>query len=208
MRYRGDSNGTITNWQIGLLHSELNEFSSGTVISADSSMKLAKAICTLPEFKAKPIGIVEEGISRDTGQWRPDSKYQVLSRIKIFDEYADGLAGLDEYSHLIVVWWLHRAHEVKLRLRPYGEAGVGKVGIFSTRCPLRPNHLAVSVVELVEISGTRLGVKGLDAWNGSFILDLKPYDHHDIVRAPKAPKSSSRSAMSKSSRARNPIQLS
>jgi tRNA-Thr(GGU) m(6)t(6)A37 methyltransferase TsaA len=167
-------------------------------------MKAAKAIYTIPEFKAKPIGIVEEGIPKEKGQWRRDSRYQIVSQIRIFDEYAEGLAGLDEYSHLIVIWWMHETHETKLRLRPYGQAGVPKVGIFSTRSPPRPNPLALSVVELVEILGPRLDVKGLDAWSGSLILDLKPYDHYDLVQAPKAPKWSSRSAMSKSSNVKLP----
>ena len=137
------------------------------------------------EFRAKALGVVEEGIAED-GEKRK-GRYETLSRIRVFDEFADGLSGIPEYSHLIVIWQMHRTEEVKLRVKPRGSIDMPEVGIFATRFPPRPNHIAASVVELVSISGSCLTVRGLDAWPDSPVLDIKPYDYWDIVKNPRVP---------------------
>jgi len=76
---------------------------------------------------------------------------------------------------------------VKLKVSPWRSADRGDVGIFATRFPVRPNHIGLSIVQLVRISKNRLIVKGFDAWNGTPILDIKPYDYYDIVKSPRVP---------------------
>jgi tRNA-Thr(GGU) m(6)t(6)A37 methyltransferase TsaA len=142
---------------------------------------------SIAEFRAKPIGIVEEGISREKTERLHKSRYQVTSRVRVFEQYADGLAGLCDYSHIILVWAMHEKNKVRLRVIPWGRTDMPEVGIFSTRFPPRPNPIGVSVVELLTVASNLLSVKGLDAWTGTPILDIKPYDYYDIVKAPKVP---------------------
>ena len=131
------------------------------------------------------MGVVEEGIAQR--RRRRKGRYEVPSRIRIFEKFASGLAGIGEYSHLIVIWHMDRANEVRLKAKPRGNADMPKVGIFATRFPSRPNHIATSVVELVNISDAVLTVRGLDAYPGSPVLDIKPYDYWDMVKKPRVP---------------------
>jgi len=131
------------------------------------------------------VGVVEEGLPEE-GE-RGNGRYEVLSRIRVLPEFTDGLSGIGEYSHLIVVWVTDREEEVKLNVKSRGNFDMPKVGIFATRFPPRPNHIATSVVELVNASGSYLTVRGLDTWAGSPVLDIKPYDYWDMVKNPKVP---------------------
>ena len=106
----------------------------------------------------------------------------MLSRIRVLPEFIDGLSGVDEYSHFIVIWHMDRAEEVKLRVKSRDNFDMPDVGIFATRFPPRPNHIATSVVELVSASSSCLTVRGLDAWTGSPVLDIKPYDYWELVK--------------------------
>ena len=133
------------------------------------------------------IGFVERGLPRPWEGPKVESRYLTESVIRLYDEYSPGLEGLEGYSHVIVVWWMHEVREARLRLRPWGEEGYPEVGIFATRFPPRPNPIGVSVVELRAVEPPRLRVRGLDAWTGSPVLDIKPYDYYDIVRNPRVP---------------------
>lgn len=136
-------------------------------------------------FRANAVGVVAEGIAGRGEEQR--GRYETLSKIRIFEKFTDGLSGIGEYSHLIVVWHMHRERKVMLRVKPRGIRDMHEVGIFCTRFPPRPNHIATSVVELVSVGGSFLTVRGLDAWPGSPVLDIKPYDYWDIVKNPKVP---------------------
>ncbi len=140
----------------------------------------------------KPIGVVVEGIPRkDELKNLPRdkrSKYKFISTLQIFDEYLDGLLGLEEYSHCIIIWYMHMENDTVLKVRPWGDQSLPIVGIFATRFPPRPNKVALTVVEILEVSPPYLKVRGLDAWSGSPIIDIKPYDYYDIVKNPRVPK--------------------
>ena len=141
----------------------------------------------LADFKLEPIGIVEEGISRAKPERVRKSRFQVISRVRVFDPYLEGLGRLEDYSHIIIVWLMDKAGKVRLKVPPWRSLDHADVGIFATRFPVRPNHIGVSVVQLVHISKNRLMVKGFDAWTGTPILDIKPYDYYDIVKSPRVP---------------------
>ncbi len=143
---------------------------------------------SIGDHRSRPIGLVEKGMSRRRFDGVRKSRYEVVSRVRIHHQYADGLAGLEGYSHLILIWWMHREDEVRLKVMPRGSEGMREVGIFATRFPVRPNPIGVSIVELVQVSGNILKVKGFDAWTGSPILDIKPYDYYDIVKSARTPK--------------------
>jgi len=111
----------------------------------------------------------------------------VISTIRIFDEFANGLDSLEEYSHIIVIYCMHEVREVKLRVKPWGVEKYPEVGVFATRPPIRPNPIGITVVELVSIEKPVIKVRGLDAWAGTPVLDIKPYDYYDDVKNPRVP---------------------
>jgi len=135
----------------------------------------------------KPIGVVVEGLPRPGVSPQPPTRFLVESTIRVYDEYVEGLEGLVEYSHIIVVYWMHEVKGYNLKARPWGDERAPIVGVFATRSPNRPNPIGITVVELLEVKPPYLRVRGLDAWPGSPVLDIKPYDYYDIVKNPKVP---------------------
>lgn len=134
----------------------------------------------------EPIGIVVKGLPKNKSSGI-SSRYQFVAEIKIFEEYLDGLRGLEEYSHIIVIWVLDRRRRVTLLSHPHGDPSAPLVGVFATRSPNRPTPIGLTVVELVRIDGSSIFVRGLDAWTGTPILDIKPYDYYDHVNSLHVP---------------------
>jgi len=101
------------------------------------------------------------------------------STIRIYDEFCPGLLRVGEYSHLIVLYWIHlrdnKRHRGVLQVTPHRHKGAPLTGVFACRSPSRPNPLGMTVVELLGVDGCRLKVGGLDALEGSPIVDIKPY---------------------------------
>ena len=101
------------------------------------------------------------------------------AKIEIFQEFHDGLRGIDEFSHLIILYWFHLRDSEKERrtllVFPRRHAVNVEKGVFACRSPSRPNPIGLCVVELVKIEGRILTVKGLDAFKESPIIDIKPY---------------------------------
>lgn len=93
--------------------------------------------------------------------------------IELDPRWADGLRGVETCSHLVVLYWMDRARRDLSVQRP-AHYDTGR-GTFSLRSPVRPNPIALSVVKLVRVEGTRLEVIGLDCLDGTPLLDLKPY---------------------------------
>lgn len=93
--------------------------------------------------------------------------------IDVDERFAAALKGVETCSHLIVLYWMDRARRdlVLQRPRHYDETR----GTFALRSPVRPNPIALSVVRLLKVEGTRLSVVGLDCLDGTPLLDLKPY---------------------------------
>jgi tRNA-Thr(GGU) m(6)t(6)A37 methyltransferase TsaA len=99
------------------------------------------------------------------------------SRIEIDPRWAEGLVGLEDYSHLIVLCYLHlmQGQEPVLQIRAQRHPQMPLVGFFCTRTPLRPNPISLTVVELVERADNLLHVRNLDMYDGTTVLDVKPY---------------------------------
>ena len=137
----------------------------------------------------EPIGIVEEGLPhKQSSGGKKISRYLITGRIRIYDRYLDGLKGLDEYSHIYVIYHMHMEERTRLAMKPWGREDLPEVGIFATRFPPRPNKIGLTIVELLRVDKPYIIVRGLDAWPGSPVLDIKPYDFYDIVRKPRVPK--------------------
>lgn len=112
----------------------------------------------------------------------------VTTDIIINKKFAKGLDGIEEYSHVIVVYWMNQEKECHLQHHPQGREDVPFVGIFACRCPQRPNRIAFSTVKLISRNGNVLTVKGLDILDGTPIIDIKPYTpQYDEVEKAKVP---------------------
>ena len=124
----------------------------------------------------KPIGCVHSPVTEkpaDGFDWR-----QVQAEIVIEPELAEGLDGLEDFSHIIVIWWMHRATDpakMALKVYPRGRKDLPPVGVFSSRSPYRPNSIGRATPRLLERRGNVLVVQGLDAIDGTPVLDIKPF---------------------------------
>jgi tRNA-Thr(GGU) m(6)t(6)A37 methyltransferase TsaA len=90
----------------------------------------------------------------------------------------EALAGLRDFSHLVVVYHFHGADPGKIELaarHPRGNPAWPKVGIFAQRGKSRPNRIGVSACSILGVEGTTVMVEGLDAIDGTPVLDIKPY---------------------------------
>ena len=135
-----------------------------------------------PQLSLVPIGTVHSPYS-DVEQIPrcPAERLDEESVVELFPRFRDGLKDLEGFSHVHLITLLHRAGEVKLRVVPFFDDQVR--GVFATRSPFRPNHLGLSVVELIRVEDGRLFVKGIDLLDGTPLLDIKPYTPYD-ARAP------------------------
>jgi tRNA-Thr(GGU) m(6)t(6)A37 methyltransferase TsaA len=133
------------------------------------------------------IGYVDNEVEQQTDQnWG-----NISSTIILKDEYRKGLKGLEEFSHVLVITYLHEAKfniEKHLQRHPRNLFDMPLVGIFSQRAKNRPNPIGVTAVEIIEVNEVSLIVKGLDAIKGTPVLDIKPYyPVYDIVKNARTP---------------------
>src|SRR5688500_5943453 len=131
-------------------------------------------------FRVQPFGYARRPNAPEPV---PDAFYDHCAdtAIDIQPPWQDALAGIEEYSHLFVIFWLDRARRVrKPRTHvPEGHAELPEVGLFATRTPRRPNLLGVSAPRLLRREGRTLWVSGIDAWPGTPILDSKGHTPRD-----------------------------
>ncbi len=98
------------------------------------------------------------------------------SSLEIEDRYVEALLGVEPGDKLQVLYWMHKLtadDRRRLRVHPRGDTARPIQGVFALRSPMRPNPVGVTVVEVTAIQGTRVVVNGLDALDGSPIIDLK-----------------------------------
>lgn len=101
-----------------------------------------------------------------------------VSEIILSEEFSELLDGIEEYSHLVILYWGHEVPTSGRTLKkthPAGMTQYPKQGIYATYSPARPNPVLMTVVQLVKTENNRLYVSGLDAINNSPVLDIKPY---------------------------------
>ena len=113
-----------------------------------------------------------------------------ISQIIINDNLAQALDGIDGFSHLFVIFWMSQIPEDKrmiLKVHPRGRMDMPLLGVFATRTNLRPNPIGLTLVELLKVEGTTLIVRGLDAFDGTPILDIKPFDSWDNAEKARVP---------------------
>ena len=125
----------------------------------------------LPQLR--PIGVVHSLLRDPADAPRQGREAGIEAEIEVFPEYAAALQGIGERPRLLVVCWLHRSRRDLLQVPPRDGAGPPR-GVFSTRSPNRPNPLAVYPVEVLSVNRNRLRVRGIDAVDGTPVVDLKP----------------------------------
>lgn len=144
----------------------------------------------LPTMAVKAIGVVKNEVkerSRAERDWWAD----LVSQIVIDNRLTEALDGLEEFSHIIVIYWMHRLDEdeIPLKIHPRGQPELPLVGLFVTRTPNRPNPIGKATIRLLQRRGNILRVKGLDAIDGTPVIDIKPYlpkyDSADDAQVPQ-----------------------
>jgi tRNA-Thr(GGU) m(6)t(6)A37 methyltransferase TsaA len=119
----------------------------------------------MSELCMKPVGVVKKQGQR---AW-----------LEIYPEYAPGLLGLRNFSHLWVLYWFHEndtpERRQTLQVHPRRDPANPLTGVFACRSPERPNLIGFTACRIIKVEGNRVEVANLDAREGSPILDLKPY---------------------------------
>ena len=133
----------------------------------------------LPKMNLKAIGTVRNEL-KQPGQ--RDCK-EIVSEIVIDSSLTEALDSLEEFSHIIVLYWMHQSNrQTPNKIHPMGKQEIPLKGRFATRSPNRPNPVGIASVRLLQHRGNILKVSGLDAIDGSPVIDIKPYiPGHDTV---------------------------
>ena len=135
----------------------------------------------------RPIGTVKSAI----GEPVDENWGKVVSEIHLDPVLAAGLRGLGQFSHILVLFFMHRSTFEPSRdliRRPKGQADMPELGIFAQRAKHRPNPIGITAVELLGVDESVVRVRGLDAIDGTPVLDIKPYfPAFDQVNQPRVP---------------------
>ena len=124
-------------------------------------------------LKIKPIGIIHTPYKTPSECPHQTARSNDVCEVELFDAFEDGLRDINGFSHLIILYWLHRADGYQLMVKTPWDTEPH--GLFTTRSPRRPNPIGVSVVKLLEREGNILKVEGVDAVDGTPLVDIKPY---------------------------------
>lgn len=93
--------------------------------------------------------------------------------IKINDEYKDGLLGIEAGDYIIIIFYFHKVKETFLQVKPCKSKELK--GVFSTRAPVRPNQLGLTIAKVIEVSDGKIKFDGVDMLDGTPVIDIKPY---------------------------------
>ena len=144
----------------------------------------------MSEYIIRPIGIVKSKADKEVLKYsNKDIKLDFdvalrqgtdlkKSEIVINEEYLDCLEGIEDFSHLIILFWTHKVPNNARQIKKIHPAGLKKMpikGIFATRSPVRPNPICKTTVKLIERKGATLVVEGLDAIDSTPVVDIKPH---------------------------------
>ena len=146
----------------------------------------------------RPIGVVETSVADDdVARQRRSMVYEIC----IFADFRVRLMGIEGYSHIIVLFWMHCVERSSNQVvYPRGDTSLPLTGVLASRGRGHPNPIGLAVAELIKRDEHRLTVRRLDAYHGTPIIDIKPYDRYDVVTDIKMPQwFDERSARSRSS---------
>ena len=122
----------------------------------------------------KPIGIIHSPFhALEDMPIQPTSEASQPGVVEIFPQFAEGLSDLAGFSHVYLIYHLHRVAHTKLTVTPFLDTQPR--GLFATRAPSRPNPIGLSLVKLERIEDNRLYIAALDMLDQTPLLDIKPY---------------------------------
>jgi tRNA-Thr(GGU) m(6)t(6)A37 methyltransferase TsaA len=125
------------------------------------------------EIVLRPIGFIRSPITDLDKAPRLGSEDSITGDLVVGEEYRDAFLGLEPGQKILILYWMHLAERDMLQVHPRKDYSRPLRGVFSTRSPQRPNPIAADTVEILEIQGTVLRVSGLDALDGTLLLDIK-----------------------------------
>lgn len=120
-------------------------------------------------MRLEPIAVVKNRVHRTPDDWD-----KVVSRIVFKQAYVEGLYKISHFRHLWVIFGFHRSRTTFLKVHPRHDPSLPIVGVFASCSPTRPNKIGLTLVKLVHVKNNILIVKGLDAFDGSPVFDIKP----------------------------------
>lgn len=124
----------------------------------------------MKDIQLKPIGFVKRQ-SKD----EDDRDRNLISKIVINESITKALDGIEDFSHIYIIFWMDRVKNTNYLHHPGKTLNNKPVGILATRAPIHPNPIGLTIVELIKREDNILWVKGLDAFDDTPILDIKPY---------------------------------
>ncbi len=144
------------------------------------------------EWTLRPIGLVRSAVRTTDEAPRQGALEGTEAEIVVFPEYAEALDGIERRvrkegepapggthpeatGKIVVLCWMHLADRERRKVHPRGQEDRPLRGVFSTRSPHRPNPVSLHTVELLERRGTVLRVRGMDAIDGTPVIDIKPH---------------------------------
>ncbi|MBF0378180.1 MAG: tRNA (N6-threonylcarbamoyladenosine(37)-N6)-methyltransferase TrmO [Desulfamplus sp.] len=104
---------------------------------------------------------------------QPKGAVGIEGTLHINEDYIEGLKDLDGFSHIYIIYLFHKANKTSLTVVPFMDTS--ERGVFATRSPLRPNHIGLSIVELIKIEESIITIRGVDVLDQTPLLDIKPY---------------------------------
>ncbi len=132
------------------------------------------SIMNIADIVYRPIGVIHSAHTRaEQTPIQPVFAEGCLGRVDLLPEFAAGLKDLEGFSHIYLLYHLHRAPPPRLLVMPFLQDV--EHGIFATRTPCRPNPIGMSIVRLLRVNGGTLEVEGIDVLDGTPLLDIKPY---------------------------------
>ncbi|WP_196591858.1 tRNA (N6-threonylcarbamoyladenosine(37)-N6)-methyltransferase TrmO [Pectinatus frisingensis] len=125
------------------------------------------------EITVRPIGLIESEF-KNTAEIPRQSIYapEKQARLKLLDDYKDGLQGLTCGSKILIIFYFHQSTEAPLLQKPCQSDKI--TGVFSIRSPHRPNHIGISEVKITKIENNTIYFTGIDMLDGTPVLDIKP----------------------------------
>ena len=121
----------------------------------------------------RPIGVIHSPYTEKDQTPIQSSRSQAPGLVEVYPEFAEGLQGLEGFSHIIILYIFHQSMGYSLRVKPFLDHQ--EHGLFATRYPYRPNPIGLSIVRLEGIRANILNVADIDVLDGTPLLDIKPY---------------------------------
>jgi len=133
-----------------------------------------KDIVSKDSYTLEPVGFVENDFAETRSD--PDVFAGTVSHIRVLPRFADGLFRIEGFERLYIIYVFDRSQGFEMIIHPRGDVTRPERGVFATHSPRRPNPVGLTVVELLGVEGEVLTVRGLDAVDGTPVIDIKPCD--------------------------------